>query len=227
MFSLYSHPHIKAIPYLYANCSGMPTQNQWKEVYDHFKNGILDLKETYKNICSRSGRILKLVQVENVNIRLESPNELIAENIVTMIKENNNYIVFSVLINCNVQTAGGNNRNIVMVLLRSGIANKDCLAEGSEQMSITFQIMERQEKGFILLNQNYELLESNLYETIQTILEKRHLELTRIESIELIMMHKKAVECVQSYLDNSDSNVCGEILSRIETSVDNLMSVRM
>ena len=40
-------------------------------------------------------------------------------------------------------------------------------------------------------------------------------------------MHKKAVECVQSYLDNSNSNVCGEILNRIETSVDNLMRMRM
>jgi hypothetical protein len=118
-------------------------------------------------------------------------------------------------------------RNIVIVLMRTGTANKDCKADGSEKMSITFQIMERQEKGFISLNPNYELLKSNLYETIQTILAGIDSELKKIESIELIMMHKKAVECVQSYLDNSDSNVCGEILSRIETSVDDLMSIRM
>ena len=223
LFSLYGHPHIRTMPYLYANCNGMFTKDSWIEVCDEFIKGIRTFTQQYKQICEKSGGILKFQQ--RINLTSEN-NDPIAENIMVVIKANKDYIIFSVLINCMV-SSNEDDRNIVIVLMRTGTANKDCKADGSEKMSITFQIMERQEKGVISLNPNYELLGSNLYEIIGTILEKRHLELKRIESIELIMMHKKAVECVQSYLDNSDSNVCGEILSRIETSVDNLMSVRM
>ena len=76
-------------------------------------------------------------------------------------------------------TNDSDNEPIVIVLMRTGTANKDCKAEVSEQMSITFQIMEREDKGFITLNPDYELLESNLYETIRTILVRRHLELKK------------------------------------------------
>ena len=185
LFSLYSHPHIRVIPYLYANCSGMLAQDQWEDTYNHFKIGRVDPKNTYKIICSRSGGILKLVQVENVNIGK------IAESIVAMIKENNNYIVFSVLINCNVQTDGKSNENIVVVLLRSGIANKHCLAEGSDNMEIQFYIMGSNRPGKIVLNRGYNLVRSDLYETIQGILGANKLTLIGDISIELIMTHKR------------------------------------
>jgi hypothetical protein len=223
LFSLYGHPHIRTMPYLYANCHGMFTKDSWIRLYDEFIKGIEPFPEQYKNFCDDSGQILKLEQISS---QISVNDDPIAENIMVVIKANKDYIIFSVLINCFV-SSNEDNRNIVIVLMRTGIANKDCKADGSEKMSITFQIMGRQEKGFIILNTNYELLESNLYETIQTILGANKLTLIGNISIELIMMHKKAVECVQSYLDNSDSNVCGEILRRIETSVDNLMSVRM
>ena len=227
LFSLYGHPHIRTMPYLYANCNGMFTKDSWIKVCDEFIKGIKTFPQQYEQICEKSGKILKLEKIFNPTSENDDP---IAENTMIAIKANTDYIIFSVLINCMVRkenTNDSDNEPIVIVLMRTGTANKDCKAEVSEQMSITFQIMEREDKGFITLNPDYELLESNLYETIRTILVRRHLELKRIESIELIMMHKKAVECVQSYLDNSNSNVCGEILNRIETSVDNLMRIRM
>ena len=220
--------------YLYANCNGMFTKDSWIEVCDEFIKGIKKFQTQYIQICNKSGKILKLEKIYSPTSENRDPtsenSDPIAENIMVVIKANKDYIIFSVLINCMVRkenTNDSDNEPIVIVLMRTGTANKDCKAEVSEQMSITFQIMEREDKGFITLNPDYELLESNLYETIRTILVRRHLELKRIESIELIMMHKKAVECVQSYLDNSNSNVCGEILNRIETSVDNLMRIRM
>ena len=163
--------------------------------------------------------------------KIESTSENddpIAENIMVVIKANKDYIIFSVLINCMV-SSNGNDRSIVIVLMRTGTANKDCKADGSENMRITFQIMERQEEGFISLNSNYDLLESNLYETIQTILADRYLELKIIEPIEFIMMHKKAVECVQSYLDNSGGGGndadCLKILEDIDANINKVVAL--
>ena len=198
-FSLYGHPHIRTMPYLYANCTGMFTKDSWIEVCDEFIKGIKKFQTQYIQICNKSGKILKLEKIYSPTSENRDPtsenrdptsenSDPIAENIMVVIKANKDYIIFSVLINCMVRKENTNDSdNEPIVLMRTGTANKDCKAEVSEKMSIKFQIIEREEKGFITLNPDYELLESNLYETIQTILEQRHLELTRIESIELIM----------------------------------------
>ena len=81
-----------------------------------------------------------------------------------------------------------------------------------QSIYILFQTMEKQDSGKISLKQNYGLVSSNSNEKFKTFLENLKLTLIGNISIELIMMHKKAVECVQSYLDNSDSNVCSKML---------------
>ena len=169
LFSLYGHPHIRTMPYLYANCNGMFTKDSWIEVCDEFIKGIKKFQTQYIQICNKSGKILKLEKIYSPTSENRDPtsenrdptsenSDPIAENIMVVIKANKDYIIFSVLINCMVRKENTNDSdNEPIVLMRTGTANKDCKAEVSEKMSIKFQIIEREEKGFITLNRGYNL----------------------------------------------------------------------
>ena len=100
LFSLYGHPHIRTMPYLYANCNGMFTKDSWIKVCDEFIKGIKTFPQQYEQICEKSGKILKLEKIFNPTSENDDP---IAENTMIAIKANTDYIIFSVLINCMVR----------------------------------------------------------------------------------------------------------------------------
>ena len=200
-YAILGHPHILHIPEVYKKCQLIPSNINFHDFFDS-KNYQQFYRDIYTDSKTPPENLISLLTGNTNILKLEVIREYnnLQDYIETIIKkpENQYYTLLSLVVGKN------------SAYLRTGSGTAARCVDHAGNLDFVFQLFSSENMTGTRVN----------YKDLPP-------PQTRDKSLTVVMMHKKAVECVQSYLDNSDSNVCGEILSRIETSVDNIMRIRM
>lgn len=216
------HPHILYIREVYKGCAGSLLQNinlrdfLSDQMDKSFFLKILPLEGTsiYEKLINLLSGESKILLVDVINIKQE--NEL-TDIIKQRIHDANlkDYTILSLIAG---YTKRDDNDTSYFAFLRTGSGNITPCHDDTGNMTLSFDIFSKKIRRQVTL------------EEIDSEIDHRgNFNNSQVVTLTFVMMHKKAVECVQSYLDNSGRGGndvdCLKILKDIDVNIDKVVAL--
>jgi len=224
-YAFLGHPHILYIREVYKGCAGkLPQDINLRDFFNEDgKKNIVSIitasterMDTYKQISTMLSGTSDILDANYIPLKMANQpsiektlKDIILARIID--QEFKDYTLLSLIVAYRI---GGGAKHVAF--LRKGSGNADECYDDIGNMTLSFDIFPSESETQVTLNE------------IDSVIGHRDtFNISQVVTLTFVMMHKKAVECVQSYLDNSGGGGndadCLSVLDDINSRIDNII----